>query len=529
MTKTPPGRSRRVFLALCGLAAALFFLLLIARFWHPVYGLTSFLQLGRSDAAGAIDAFRDRPIYSYPYDGSYDGVSYVQIAHHPLLGEGHLRATVDNLGYRARRILPPALAWLASGGIQDRIAHTYAAQDVVVWLLLALVLWRLLPVRDARGWVAWAGLLFSAGALGSVRLALTDLPALAALALAMLAVEASRGGRAGGWLAAAALCRETSLAALPAVFTDGGRGPRGFLARENAARLAVAVIPLAAWMAYVRWATGPSDAGWGNFSAPFGSFVRKWGADLAAVRAHPDPILAWTTLLATAAVTVQASTFALTSCRRSLADPWWRLGVVYATMMLFLGWAVWDGFPGAATRVLLPMSLAFAVLSARRRLPWLLIIAGNLSVPAGLLCLRDTAPHPNEIAAGHAGGVAYVARAETGWYQVERTLLHSRTWSSGPGRMEVETWPHRSGSFAARMLVRSLAPRTITVTENGVLLWKGTVGPVYKPVDFPIRVQSGRAWIEFSTDAPAVQADSGTRRLAFAVRDLALLPVPSAK
>jgi hypothetical protein len=53
-------------------------------------------------------------------------------------------------------------------------------------------------------------------------------------------------------------------------------------------------------------------------------------------------------------------------------------------MMLCLGTAVWEGFPGAATRVLLPLNLAFNLLAHRVRagLGWLL--AGNLTVFAGL-------------------------------------------------------------------------------------------------------------------------------------------------
>jgi hypothetical protein len=495
---------------------------MVLRFWHPVFGLTSFLQLGLSDGRAGITAFRDRPVYTYPYEGSYDGISYAQIARHPLLDDPGLRSSVDNLGYRARRILPPALAWAAAGGNPALIVHVYAWLNVAVWLLLAAVLWRLLPVRDARGWIAWAGLLFSAGALASVRLALTDLAALTAIALAMLALEGGRGGRATGWLAAAGLCRETSLAAVAALWT--GRGPAGLPGLASLRRTVLAALPLALWIAYIRWKTGPFDSGWGNFSLPFTSFIAKWGAVLSSVRSPPDPLLAWTTLLATAGLTAQGAAIALTAGRRSLADPWWRLGAAYVAVMLVLGSAVWAGYPGAATRVLLPMSLAFAVLASRRRVPLALLLAGSLVVPAGLLCMRDTAPHPTEIAAGHAAGIAYVARAGDGWYQVERGLWHSRTWSSGGGRVDFETWPHDTRTLIVEFSTRSLVPRTVSIFQDGALVWRGAVGPSYARAAFPVRVSSGRASLDFSTDAPAVPADPGTRPLAFAIRDLTMAP-----
>ena len=92
--------------------------------------------------------------------------------------------------------------------------HVYSVLNIAGWLVLAALLWRLLPVNDGRGLVAWVGLLFSAGVLGSVRFALTDLPSVILVAAALGAAERARLRTAVGWLAAAALTRETSLVAL---------------------------------------------------------------------------------------------------------------------------------------------------------------------------------------------------------------------------------------------------------------------------------------------------------------------------
>jgi len=85
-----------------------------------------------------------------------------------------------------------------------------------------------------------------------------------------------------------------------------------------------------------------------------------------AARHTEFPLLVWTTLLAVAGLTAQAL-FILRFPRP--ADPWWRLGAVYTLLLSFLGTPVWEGFPGAATRVLLPLNVACNVLALRRRAP----------------------------------------------------------------------------------------------------------------------------------------------------------------
>ena len=52
--------------------------------------------------------------------------------------------------------------------------------------------------------------------------------------------------------------------------------------------------------------------------------------------------------------------------------------------MVVLGPDVWGGYPGAALRVVLPMTIAFNLLLPRTRRFWPLAILGNLSVWYGL-------------------------------------------------------------------------------------------------------------------------------------------------
>jgi hypothetical protein len=72
-------------------------------------------------------------------------------------------------------------------------------------------------------------------------------------------------------------------------------------------------------------------------------------------------------------------------------------------------------------------------------------------------------------------------------------------------------------------------PRTVTVSQDGRQLWRGSVGVERTPrYSVPVRLSGGRAAIEFSTDAPAVpeSAGAGARLLAFALYDVRLV-VPS--
>ncbi len=505
--------SRRWSPRLCAFAAVTLFLALVARFWHPVYGLTELIQLDASNDDLKIAAFRAHPVYVHRDTGGYDGLYYAQIAYDPLLTSPELPRAVDNLPYRARRILVPALAWLLAAGRAGAIVHVYALLNPAAWLLLAALLWRLLAVADLRGWLAWAGVLFSAGALGSVRLALTDLPMLALLTAALGAAERARTRPAVAWLAAAALARETALLGAAGLLTRPWGSRRNFLVCAGVAA------PLALWLAYLRWRVAPDAAGWGNFTLPLAGWVEKGETVILDLGFDPASPFAWTTLLATLGLTVQAG-FILTRWRR-FNEAWWRVGAAYAGLMLLLGPAVWEGHPGAATRALLPLTLAFNVLAHRTRaiLAWLVL--GNLGVFAGFLLIGDAHSHPREIFAGHSGGLASVVRLDTGWYNTERTGRHVWAWSPGRARLDFETWTGAPVTVRFAFALRSLAPRIVVVRQDGRELWRGPVGEHLAEVAIPLRLGAGHVRLELTTDAPASPEapGAGSRQLAFALYD----------
>lgn len=509
----PAAPSPRRLVPAAGLAAVAVFLVLVARFWHPVYGFTAFFQLDASNDGVKIAAFRELPVYVHRDTGGYDGLYYAQIAQDPTLRDPELAPAMDNFSYRARRILPPALAWLLGAGRPAAIVHTYSLLNVAGWLGLAGVLWRLLDVRDARGWWAWAGVLFSAGALSSVRLALTDLTALGLLAGALLAAERWQGRPAMVALAAAGLARETALLAV------AGLCQPPWFSKKNVARGLLVAAPLGAWLTYVRWRVGPADQGWGNFTWPVAGLLEKWRAVIDALSTVADRPLAWTTLLATLGLTVQAAFFFV---RREPTDRWWRIGVAYAGLMLCLGTAVWEGFPGAATRVLLPLNLAFNVRVHRSHasLGWLLL--GNLGVLAGLLTVRDVPASPREVAALRQQGLAAIATAGEGWHGRETHGRHAWLWAGGQrATVAFETWPKADATLRLTFALRSLSPRTVVVIQEGREIGRAEVSTARSHHTVALQVVAGRATVEFVTAAAPVpeNSDPGARRLAFALYD----------
>ena len=507
----PPPR-RRLLLRAAGIATVLAFLALIARFWHPVYGFTSLIQLDAPNDDLKITAFRELPVFVHRDTGGYDGLYYAQIAHDPTLRDPELPRAMDNFAYRARRILPPALAWLFAAGQPAWIIHTYPFVNLLAWLALAALLWRLLAVENFRGWLAWAGVMFSAGALASVRLALSDLVALAILAAAMAAAERDRHRTAIGCLGAAALARETSLLALAGLWT------RPWFSAKNFLRLALAVLPLALWLGYVRWRVGPADQGWANFTWPALGLIEKWHAALTATATVGDKLLAGTTLLATLGLTLQG-VFFLTRWRPD--DRWWRIGFSYSAMMLFLGTAVWEDFPGAAMRVLLPLNLAFNVLVHRTRAPLAWLLVGNLTVFAGLVALRDAPSDSRELAAVRSGGTAAIARIGEGWFGVEHRGRHAWSWCEQHGTLAIETWPKTPQTVQLEFAARSLVPRTVALRVDGREIWRTAVNATLTRHAVPLRIQAGKATVEFFTDTPPVpeNATPGARPLAFAIYD----------
>lgn len=368
-------------LALCCCAA---FLASVGRLYDPGHGFTALLALSENAHAWETPALQALPHHHNPGDAAYDGGFYAQLALHPLLRDQVIDTALDNPAYRARRILFSWTAYAAGLGRPAWVVHAYAVQNIVVWLVLAWVMTWWLPPVTPRLFALWVAVMFSHGMLASVRLALLDGPSMLLLALA---VAASERGRA--WLAAlifgiAALGRETNL--FGAVSLPWPRSPRDWLRLAGAG--VVVVLPLLVWQDYV-WSIyrGTSaSAGVDHITPPLIAYLRKWDLGLQAIRQQGPWPTAGPALLVVVALSAQAVYLAWT---RTWREPWWRLAAVFAALMLVVDYVVWDGYPGAITRVVLPLTFGFNVLLRHQlRGFWIWFVIGNLHLVAAAFVFR---------------------------------------------------------------------------------------------------------------------------------------------
>ena len=510
-------------------AIVLLFVILVARFWHPAYGFTAFLQFDSSDVPNEIHEMAAAPVYVYPGNDGYDGFSYAEIAFHPLLDSPELKPALGNVPYRARRILNSALAWAIAGGRADKIAHTFAALNLPLWGLFALLCWKVLPVRDVRGWWLWTGLVLSAGVLHSVRLALTDLLGVLLLGACLWQRETGRPGSLAT-LAAGGLARETILTGVVSLWLGPWNSGRAWL--RNAGRTLLAALPLALWLAWVRHAAGSAPPGFGNFTWPVIGWWEKWQQSVVALRSQPQ--FFWinlATLLALFGLSLEAWYIIR---RPRWGNPWWRAAAVGVLMLLCFGTSVWEGNPGAAHRVLLPLSLAFAVLALRERASWRWVMVGNLSVLSGVIALW-TPPHdPREIGAGRTAGAPYVIRLGTGWYGSEEARSKRWSWTAREGDLDFRLWPGEASAPAAklRLGLRALSPREIEISSDAGVLWHGTVGTKLEWIEVeraaPARRnlgEGGDVALHLRSSAPPVREGpaADARELGFAIYNPALV------
>jgi hypothetical protein len=354
----------------------------VAQFYRPETGFTSLIVFGEQFEVTAIPALRT-VAHAVDEGSGYDGQFYAQLALDPLLRSKEIVTGLDSAAYRGRRILLPWVAYLAGLGQPWYVLQAYALVNVVSWMALAVLLLRWLPPGALRPAVAWAACMLGDGLMTSMRQSVPDGPSMLLLALAVAAVERQRRGFAAGILGLAGLARETNLI--------GGLvlAPERVTARTGAAlvlRGVAVVAPLVFWIGYL-WYIGlsPVGAGLRNFAAPFAGYAYKWAATVHALGAEGWDSFARFSLLGLIALTTQ---FLVLLWQRDWRNPWWRMGAAYAGLMVVLGPAVWEGDPGAVTRVVVPMTIAFNVLLPKHRWFWPLWVLGNASVVHGFEVMR---------------------------------------------------------------------------------------------------------------------------------------------
>jgi hypothetical protein len=511
----------------CGALGAIF-AWNVSMFYFPGQGLSYFIQFGALEHDRYLPELKAADHHEVPDSHGYDSQWYAEIAMHPHLGDPALKSAVDGLSYRARRILLPFAASLAAWGNPGRAMRIFAAENVICWYVLAVLLFRWFPPTSWENCFRWAAVLFSFGLIFSVTRALLDGPSLLLLAAGMALAESGRPRLACGLLAVSGLAKDTT------VLGSFGLGPGQPGARASRARflltLGVAALPLVLWALWLRlWLGRSDDVGARNFAAPFAGFVHKVGASVALLCAGPrESQTACLDLLVMAGLTAQFLFFAL---RWRWREPWWRVGASYAVLMTFLGDAVWENYPTAASRVLLPMALAFNILTPRKGWWAVLLVAGNLGMIASIDISKPPGREsyvvrgPSELSISPNAGAAVEAVFGPGdWWPPERSRFEFFRWNTAQeGRVTVlnrQAFPLVSNITFG---LRSDDGRGVTVAMGGRVLWHGTLEALRtQRVELQgILLAPGATAILLVSDRPAAFPGGGdARRLSFSVRDL---------
>jgi hypothetical protein len=340
------------------------------------------------------------------------------------------------------------------------------------------------------------------------------------------------------WLSAlvlgiSALGKETNILGGAALARPETNSVRGWL--TVALRGAVILLPLLIWLGLIRYWLGPSnDLGVRNFTYPLYGYFEKWGDTLSDLMAEGSGSFARYSLFMLISLTVQFGFFAL---RPRWRDAWWRVAIGFSVMMIFLGQAVWEGYPGAAARVLLPMTLAFNILVPRGRRWWAVLLLGNLSVFVAPDVLRPPGRESYQVEGERnlrivsTSGRIVEAIYDDKWYPPERSWLEYWRWSSGASTITLRN-PH---NFPLLVTVSF----TVRVRDNRRIgLWEGSYARWERPMrpgetrDVKVRnmpLFPGDTVWRFETDQPGNYPDSDDRRrLAFSIRDLTITIVGKA-
>jgi hypothetical protein len=370
------------------------FLAMVGSYYSPETGFTIFLTLPASNHSRELPAVQAVPHAHNEHDGGYDGQFYSQMAMDPLLRDPAIDRALDTPGYRSHRILFSWTAWAMGFGKPAWILQAYAVQNVLAWLILAgtLLIW--CPPRDGRTFLLWGGTLFTHGLLSSVRNAVPDGPSVMLITLAVLAADRGRPWLSALVTAVAGLARETNLLAGVAVIRAAWRSHETVVAwrvAKLAMALSLCVVPLALWLDYLRSIYGsevlagshhitwPLSGLWWKLQVTIGAFT---GSGLTSTT-----VASAASLLGFLAQSV-ALVWCTRECRRSGtgSTSWLLVAWAFLVLGLVAHRVVWDGTPGAITRVTLPLTVGVNMLmAAHGRSPWWLIIGANLGVISGVM------------------------------------------------------------------------------------------------------------------------------------------------
>ncbi len=511
--------------AVAYVATVAVFVWICSQFYLPGKGFTYLIMFGDQEHARYLPVLRATNHYELENSPGYDAQYYAQLAMQPRLSDPALTTGLDNLEYRARRIL---FCWTASAlalGDPVRAMHIYAVQNIVCWLLLAALMLYWFPAVSWGNFLRWFGVLGCFGLCFSVRGSLVDGPSLLLIAAGLALAQSGRPWWSAVVLGVSGLGKETNLLAGAALARPSENTVRGWLAM--AGRGVIMVLPLALWLAVLaRWIGGIGYAGERNFAAPFSAYVGKWQETLGQLMTPGSDPLARMSALMLVALTVQFLFFAL---RPRWSDPWWRVAAAYSALMIFLGAAVWEGYPGAASRVLLPMTLAFNILVPRGRKWLIVLLLGNLTVFASYDALRAPAREsfrvegPSALLMAPGSGQTVAAVFDDQWHPDERSRLEYWRWSKGSATVTLRNPQSYALLVTVSFTIRCNDVREVGLWQEGFGRWERTLqrGEMRDVKVRNMRLEPGDTVWNFKTDRPPINpGNNDPRKVAFKLSNL---------
>lgn len=478
---TPPTKKpatwKRLSWSACYIAIAVWFVSTVLDNRQCDVGFTSMLAVG--------DAFYDQSIPDFQYasprifenSSGYDAQFYSQIALDPTLREPALATGVDSLGYRARRILMPAIAWALGTGDPKRIINVYPLINPLCWLISAILLLHWLPPHSIQNLLRWSGILLGWGWITSIERSLTDGPAATLTLLALYFISKGKVFNGAFAIAASALTKDTSILAGLGLLPDNWKTRKG-LARFAVLGL-IAAAPLFLWWLYIGSIVppgSPSAMGSGNFALPFQGIylqLKEQFGQIGEVTFGNSYI----NFLSFVAIAIHIAFFIF---RPDWKNAIWRACAPFAILGIFLGNAVWEGAPGAAPRVLMVLHIGFNLLAPRTK-AWLpLLLLANISVFAfpHLMEPPERSQRSEECiekrqfltTAGDIDPSSLSISFLDGWHQVETKGDRAWKWTQGASSIRIENYSNRPVRANMTLRMRAVSARDCIVEWNQQLI-----------------------------------------------------------
>jgi hypothetical protein len=232
------------------------------------------------------------------------------------------------------------------------------------------------------------------------------------------------------------------------------------------------------------------------------------------------------TLLMLVSLTVQ---FLVIVLRPQWNNLWWRIGAAYAVLMIFLGDAVWEGYPGAAARVVVPLTLAFNIVVPRGRWWWPVLLLGNISALSAANQLK-TPGHESFVLDGPSAvwltpehrSIDVTFSSE--WYGIEQSQFEYWRWSRGSAGMVIHNPQIVPIEVELRFDLRAYDERTVRVLQGKTVRWEGRVGRNNVKVRLPhLHLEPGGNPWRFETERPPAIPDiDNPRPITFNLRNFVI-------